>query len=585
MCNPNIRLTRRGFLRLSAGAAGGMLLAGCAGQPLQLTAVPAPTPTPATPTPGGPADSICFNGRVVTMDAADTVTQAVALKDGLVLQTGADTAIRALGGPATQWIDLRGRTLTPGLVDNHNHLSAMGLIGTAFVDINPPGVRTIADLQAKIASAVAVKPKGEWVIAQGFVSFAGRFPDRHDLDPVSPDHPVMLINQGGHMGAVNSNALALAGVTASTPDPRFGVFVRDSRGEPTGTLVNHSAMDCVRRLWVGEVMTPDVWSAATVAPQTRFAAVGVTTFADVNSRGLDKTRAYFEAARSHRMTLRAYIMNTIEYYQELAGRPEAIEAMRYEDAYLRFGGFKFLVDGATVAAHTHEPHNGIAWDIATWDPNRLKEAVTTLHAAGYQCAFHVMGDAAVDMALDAIEAAMRSSPRADPRHRLEHALLNTDRALQRTRDLGVCVSTQPQGIRLLGDLLCDLWGETRAQRIIPTRTWLDMGVPLSLSSDAPTMPWYQPQVTLAGSINRMTATYRVIGPEQRLTVQEALRAHTIGGAYAIFEDKTRGSLEPGKLADLIVWRHDPYTAPPQFFADLTVDLTMIGGRIVHQVSP
>ena len=237
------------------------------------------------------------------------------------------------------------------------------------------------------------------MIAQGYIAFEGRYPDKYDLDAVSPEHPVMLINQGGHMGAVNSYALKLAGVTAATPNPRFGLIVRDEQGEPTGALVNHAAMDVFRRLWTEQVLTQDIVERATIAPQAKFAAVGVTSFGDVNARGVNKVRAYFDVARRGEMTIRGYILNTIEYYQELAGRAEEIEALR------------------------------------------LKEAVSTLHAAGYQCAFHVVGDAAVDLALDAIEYAMNRAPRPAPRHRLEHAVLNTDAALERTRDLGVVVST------------------------------------------------------------------------------------------------------------------------------------------------
>lgn len=593
-------LTRRDFLRGAGLALSTLLLGACGRQErLRITAtLPPPTPTlpPPTPTPAPvstatpvplapvePADLVLTRGRVMTMDPRDTIAQALAVHGDRILAVGDDDQIRAFVGPQTQVLDLGGKAVTPGLIDSHNHLSAVGLIGTAYIDINPPGVKTIADLQARIAEGVARTPPGRWVIAQGFVAFEGRQLDRHDLDPVSPDHPVMLINQGGHIGAVNSYALRMAGVTANTPNPPFGLFVRDEGGEPTGLLINHSAMDVFRRLWARDVLTREILDAATITPQVKFAAVGVTTFEDVNARGLDKVAAYFDAARRGQMSIRGYILNTIEYYQELKGRVDAIRAIQYEDEYMRFGGFKFLVDGAGAVAYTHEPHKGLAWDIATWDLEQLKEAVSTLHAAGYQCAFHVIGDAAVDMALDAIEYAMNAHPRSDPRHRLEHAALNTDAAIQRTRDLGVVVSTQPQVIRLLGDYWRDIWGEERARRIVPTRSWLDRGIPLALSSDAPTMPWYQPQITLAGALLRLTASNQVLGPDQRLTIGEAIRAHTMGGAYAAFEDGVKGSLEPGKLADLIVWTEDPYMASPQQLVKATIDLTMVGGKIVHQV--
>ena len=178
------------------------------------------------------------------------------------------------------------------------------------------------------------------------------------------------------------------------------------------------------------------------------------------------------------MTIRGQVMNVLEYIQELDGRIPAIEAMRYEDDFMHFAGGKCQVDGAGEASFTHEPHNGIAWNMSIWKPEDLKQVVRAFHDAGYQMALHAFGDAAVDMALDSIEAAMNANPRPDPRHRIEHSVLNTDKALQRTKDLGVVISTQPQMIRAFGDGAEKIWGSERMQSMIPTRTWLDMGVPL-----------------------------------------------------------------------------------------------------------
>ena len=186
------------------------------------------------------------------------------------------------------------------------------------------------------------------------------------------------------------------------------------------------------------------------------------------------------------------------------------------------------------------------------------------------------------MALDAIEAAMNANPRPDPRHRIEHSILNTEAALKRTRDLGVVISTQPQFVYAFGDFLTRIWGEERAQRMIPTRTWLDMGVPLALSSDAPSLPWWDPQTTLFGSVSRYSATKKPVSLDQALTIDEAMYAHTMGGAYADFAENKKGSLEPGKFADLIVWHDNPYTADTADILKLTVDVTMVGGKVVHQ---
>jgi predicted amidohydrolase YtcJ len=249
---------------------------------------------------------------------------------------------------------------------------------------------------------------------------------------------------------------------------------------------------------------------------------------------------------------------------------------------MRFAGFKFLLDGQMKMAYCHEPHNGERWDTPTWDPENFKGAVRSLHDTGLQICVHCAGDAAVDLTLDAFEEAMEANPRPDPRHRIEHAILTTPEATRRIADLGVVVSTQPQFIWLGGDGYVPMFGEERARRVIVTREWLEGGVPLAMGSDAPTTPGYTPQVTLFGALARVTASNQRFVPEQALTIQEALRAHTMGSAYAAHEENVKGSIEVGKLADLAVWGDDPYTVPTRELWRIPMDLTMVGGEIVYQ---
>jgi predicted amidohydrolase YtcJ len=550
-----------------------------------LTVIPETTASPlAVPSlpAGTTADLILVNGNIVTIDAKRTAAKALAIKNGIILFVGDDQAVRNMAGDGSQVIDLNGRTVTPGLIDAHCHLSACGLLGTAYVDVSWPAVFTINDMQAKLAEKIASTPAGEWVVGSGWVTFEGRYPNKHDLDPISPNHPVFVVNQGGHMAVVNSLALELAGVNANTPDPGNGRFLREPNGEPSGTVLNHPAMDYFRRLWPPELTSVQTMETSILNPQATFAAMGVTSFQDVYARDMDRMQAYFNIGQRGEMTIRGQVMNVLEYIQELDGRIDAIEAIRYEDDYMHFAGAKFQVDGALEASYTNEPHNGIAWNIPIWKPNDLNEAVRAFHDAGYQVALHTAGDAAVDMALDAIEKAMNANPRPDPRHRIEHSVLNSDKALQRTKDLGVVISTQPTLIRAFADACERIWGEERMQRMIPTRTWLDMGIPVCLSSDAPSMPWWDPQSTLFASIVRVSPSKKPVSPEQALTIEEAMYAHTMAGAYADFAENKKGSLEPGKLADLIVWHDNPYTVATEDILNLTVDLTMVGGKVVHQ---
>jgi len=579
---------RRDFLKLGGVGLAGATLASCnlGSGAVRVTAVPPPVGSAAPPMPslgpGEAADAVLVNGNIVTMDAQRSKAKALAIKDGLIRLVGDEKAARAVVGGTTQLIDLSGRTVTPGLIDAHCHLSACGLLGTAYVDINWPAVSTLEQVQARVAERIAATPRGEWVVGAGWVSFDGRYPNKHDIDPISPNHPVMLINQGGHMAAVNSFALELAGVNASTKDPGNGRFEREANGEPSGLVMNHPAMDVFRRLWPRDLIDLATMEASVLYPQAKFASMGVTSFQDVYAREMSRVQAYFDTARRGEMLIRGQIMNPLEYIQELDGRIAELESKRYESDYMHFAGGKFQLDGVLELSFTNEPHNGLSWQVSIWKPEDLNKCVKVFHDAGYQVACHSIGDAAVDMALNAFEKAMNANPRPDPRHRIEHSILNSDTALQRTKDLGVVISTQPQAIRMFADALETIWGSERTQRIVPTRTWLDMGVPLALSSDAPSMPWWDPQTTLTASVLRLSATNKSVSPEQALTIDEAMYAHTMGGAYANFEEGKKGSLEPGKFADLIVWHDDPYSVAKKDIVNLTVDMTVVGGKVVYQ---
>jgi predicted amidohydrolase YtcJ len=603
------RIARRDFLRaaLAAGAAllGSSLEAcGKGGGARQRATEALPTSPPARPTvtvapttqpalaPALASDTILVNGKVRTIDAADSMAQAVAVKDGLIQAVGSDAQIRALARPTTETIDLAGRFVTPGLIDPHNHLQILGSIQSWYVAFLPPDIKTNDDLRRKLTEVLAQTKEGEWVIGY-YMVVEGGLPNRHDLDPVSPNHPVWLLQQGGHYGSANSVALKLAGITASTPDPVGGVIERDASGEPTGVFYNHRAMDVLRR--VAPVPTPEMVYGFVVNSQAAFAAEGVTTFHDNNVRGVSAVNAYLDADRNGEMLIRGRVYYTLEWPSDLDRALKEIEYYR-GNGFMDFAGFKFLLDGQFQMAYCHEPHNGVRWDVPTWEPQSFKDAVRALHDTGLQICVHCVGDAAVDLTLDAYEAAMNANPRTDPRHRIEHCVVTTPQATQRIRDLGVIVSTQPQFVRLGGNHIPQIVGEARAARAMVTREWLDSGVSMALGSDAPTTPWILPQVTLAGAVTRIGLDNTRFHPEQSITAKEALRAHTMGGAYAGFEEQTKGSIEPGKLADLVVWSRDPVTTFEPFEGSAALDadaliratgslkaqITMVGGKIVHQ---
>jgi predicted amidohydrolase YtcJ len=534
---------------------------------------------------------VLVNGRVITVDSQDSIVQAVALKDGMIQDVGSNQDILALVGPHTEVMDVGEKSVTPGLVDPHNHIQIWGLLESYYVSLMPPEISTIDDLIRRLAEVVAKTPEGEWVMGY-FLSVGGRLPNRHDLDRISRDHPLWIMQQGGHYGSANSLALQIGGITSEMPDPLGGIVERDDKGEPTGVFYNHRAMDLVRRHM--PLPTAEMARESIRTGQPFFASGGVTTFHDNNVRGVDIVNAYLDADQQGDMLIRGRVYSTLEWPQDLE---RALNEIEYYDGngFMRFAGFKFLLDGQAHMAYCHEPHYGTSWNTPAWQPSRFKEAVCALHDTGLQICVHCIGDAAVDLTLDAYEEAMNANPRPDPRHRIEHGILTTPEATRRIKDLGVVVSTQPQFIRIGGDRYPGLFGEERARRVMVTREWLEAGIPVALGSDAPTTPWLRPQVTLLEAVTRITYSGQRYEGEQALTIQEALRAHTMGAAYSGHEEHIKGSIEPGKLADLAVWRGDllgtfddiltgqqSWDAYVRRLKALQVDMTIVGGEIVYR---
>ncbi|MEA3351460.1 MAG: amidohydrolase [Chloroflexota bacterium] len=572
-------LNRRDMLKLSAAALGGAVLACGKGQQLiQNSTTTIRPPTPTSPSDLA-ADTILRNGNILTIDSANTVAEAVAVKDSLIQAVGTVADLDVLVGEATQVIELGGKTITPGLIDAHNHFQVVGLMNSYYIPFLPPDVLTVADLQDALAEAIGQVAEGDWV--KGYFLFVQDidFPTRHILDPVSPNNPVFILQQGGHYGSANSLALEIAGITADTPDPIGGVIGRDPDGEPNGVFYNHRAMDLVRMHM--PLYTQDDVKANIQSSQTLFSTMGVTSFQDNNVRGTRTVDTYMDAGRQNEMYMRGAVYYTLEWPGDIDRALNEVE--RYQDDFMRLAGFKFLLDGQMTMAYCYEPHNGDRWDMPTWDPDVFKDAVRKLHDTGLQICVHCVGDATTDLALDAFEEAMDANPRTDPRHRLEHAIITRPESTQRIKDLGVVVSTQPQFIRLGGDLYADLIGEERARRVMVTREWLDAGIPVALGSDAPSTPWHSPLATLIGAVTRATFSGAVHEPDQALTPYEALRAHTLTAAYAAHEEEIKGSIEAGKLADLIVWSVDPIQSTAKELWNSTIDLTMIDGKIVHQI--
>lgn len=574
-------LNRGEFIKLSAVALGGTALAcGRSEQIVELTATAVPqadAPTAPALVQGGSADIVLINGNLITIDESLPTANALAIKGDKIMQVGTDDSIRNLAGDVTSVIDLGGRTVTPGLIDAHNHLQVWGTLLNMFEPLIPPEVHSLDDLLAKIQTAASEAPEGEWV--QGYFWYVNPLPTRRELDEAAPDNPLWLMQQGGHYGITNSLGLRIAEITAETEDPDGGLIDRDENGEPTGTLYNHRAMDLLR------IHAPQPDSSATVKniqfAEDLMAAFGVTTYHDCNAR-FSAVQGYLQAGREKSLLLRGDVFYTLEWPSDLQ---RALNEIQYDpDAYMRFAGYKFLIDGQIPTWYTHEPHAGVRWNMPTWDPKIFKKAIRQLHDTGLQIAVHCGGDASFDLTLDAYEEAMNANPRLDPRHRIEHGTLTKTESTQRAADLGVQISTQPQFIAFSKtQSLVDHLGQQRAARIMVTREWLDAGINVALGSDTPTSPWQKPQVTLLGAVRRADIDGNPYHPEQEMTIQEALFAHTMGSAHAAIEENSKGSLTAGKYADLVVWSGNFYeVGDPMDIVKINAELTMVGGKIVHE---
>ena len=536
------------------------------------------------------ADTILRNGKVLKLDAGFTSAQAVAVAGNRILAVGTDAEMMALAGADTRVIDLKGATVIPGLRDSHLHTlnAARDIFGVALED-----ARSLDAILAALAQRVATTPKGEWVIAsagwhEGQI-VEGRMPTRQELDRVSPDNPV-FIPRGGHVAVVNSAALALAGISRDTQDPKGGVIVRDAAGEPTGFLVESPAMNLVRR------HLPAMPRARLTEGLARFstilAGLGVTATTEPGATP-DDIGAYMDLWRMGGMKHRVRVMQWAMGLADVKAR-SAVLAPNFGDDWLRIGGFKALYDGGVEGAWTYDPYRVVEGEQpdpafrgkllgpAGGDAEAL-EMFRLAASKGWQFQVHMVGDATTDHVIDLWEQVAKDYPIGDLRWTAMHVMLARPEALDRIKKLGIRVTVQDQSVRLANNMI-RYWGEERAAWCTPTRAVVERGIPTGAGTDAPVAHW-NPFVALWWLVTRKVEIRgritEPLGPQMAVSREEALRLYTMGSAGIDFMDDRAGSIEPGKLADIVVLSDDYMTVPEDGIRDLRSTLTMVDGRIVH----
>lgn len=538
---------------------------------------------------------VLLNGRVFTARPGEPPFDGgVAIVDDRIVAVGGDAAVRAMAPPDARQIDVDGRTILPGFIDPHNHLAFTGA-ELAAVDVRYPGVASIADLVERIAEVAERTPDGTWIRAVGVnpEQFPdGRLPTRWDLDEATRVHPVLVQHMSGHHALANSLALELRGVDDNVPDPAGGRLVRDDRGGVTGYCLD-AAQALVVPIDVdighhGPGFHDDAPLDEIVGDIDRasraYLAAGITSIVDaqVTRRELDAYRAARERGVLGVRVTAMPISSQLDDYLAIG------LAGPFGDEMLAIGPMKFYSDGAltggTAAFSTpYGPHAEFSGSLYWPSEDAFRDAISRAHAAGWQIGVHAQGDRAIDRVLDAYEAALEAHPREDHRHRIEHCGGPRPDQLERMARLGVWAVGQPRYFWDAGDAWLASLDDARVHRLQPYREMADAGVRFALSSDAPVAS-YRTLDTLGSAVTRATVGGAVIGGDQALNVDEALRACTHDAAACYFADDRLGTLEVGKLADVVVLDGDPFTARPERLGEIAVELTLLGGEIAYEAA-
>jgi predicted amidohydrolase YtcJ len=534
-------------------------------------------------------DSALVNGNVITLNNQDTTAEAVAMAGGKIVSVGTTKSITDLLNKESEIIDVQGKTVLPGFVENHCHPSMAGLKLCFEVDVR--NATSIDDIINLLRQKAETLPSGSWVKGFGYNDrrlAEHRHPTRWDLDKASTAHPVFLGRTDGHLAVTNSLGLNIAKITKATADPAGGRFDRDSKtGEPTGVL-RETGQGHVKML-IPPYTVAEI-KEGLVAACRQLAAWGITSFHDAGVDH-DSMIAYQELLAEKKFPLRAAMMIPGYPMLELPGYLNELKTLGIRAGFgndrLRFYGTKFMCDGSMSGwtAALYEPYSDEPdeYGITVCSEEELTNGIVEAHKAGLRPLTHAIGDRAIDIVLDAIEKALQERPDPDHRMTIEHCSLPTPEAVDRIKRLGVLPSSSVGFIYELGPAHVIGIGPERLKRYFPHKTYLEKGILSVGNSD-----WFVSSGNIAqqiyGIVTRKGYTGEVIGPDQAISVKEALRLYTINGAYASFEETVKGSIETGKLADMVVLDRDMLTIPADEIREVKVETTIVGGEIVYDMS-
>jgi predicted amidohydrolase YtcJ len=549
-----------------------------------------------------PADLVLVNGQVLTVDANDSVAQAVAIAGGRIVAVGSDAEVRARAGSATQVIDLQGKAVTPGLIDTHVHFSETDNLYS--IELGDTSITKMDDVLRLVGAQVAKSKPGEWVRGRGWDE--GKLAERRyitaaDLDKVAPNNPVWLEHTTGHYGVANSYALKMAEVGADTKDPPAGTIDRDASGRPTGVM-KESAQGMVERLV--PPYTREQQKAGLLKIVADFNKEGMTGAKDPGI-GPAKWDLYKELLQEGKLTVRMFALwsgaRAVDRNAEVIGRVEANPRLPASlgDGVLFSGGVKMFMDGSGGAR--------TAWMYQDWNKNRTdvdagntgypatppdayRTIVAALHDRGIHVSTHAIGDRAIDWVVDTYDQLLARKPTRGLRHGIIHDNTPSDHAievmarLQREFDAGYPES-QAEFTWWIGDNYAGNLGPVRSMRLNPFRTYTRKSIRWAGGSDYPVTP-YAARYGLWSTIARKTlnGTYGAtpFGTDESVDIKTALRSYTAWAAHQIFLEDRIGTIEVGKEADLAVWSKNMYTVPTDELKDLVCEMTLFRGRVVYR---
>jgi predicted amidohydrolase YtcJ len=519
---------------------------------------------------------ILHRGNIVTIESGPA--QAVAIADGRFVAVGSNAEVLSLAGAGTRKIDLDGKTVVPGFIDAHSHPAEAGVDHLRSVDCD---LRSIDDIVAALRERAGKTPAGAWVFGFKYddtKTREGRWLTVRDLDAVSTAHPVYVQHRGGHTAYVNSAALAKAGIGERTPDPAGGHFHRDGSGHLSGRI-EERATERFEALFPQEI-TIAQHRAGIALISKMMTRAGITSVTDAYATP-DQLRAYREAHTSGELAMRVYCMIGSAHVDKMI---QAGVATGFGDEWVRVGAQKQTCDGSISErtarlSQSYLDRPGYRGIVVT-EEAELYEHARKAHAAGWQNAIHANGDAGIDIALRVYERLQKEMPRADARYRLEHCTVINDALIGRMRALGVIPNPFGTYVYYHGEKM-KAYGAERLESMFALRSFLDAGLRPTMTSDYPPGP-FEPMMALQSMVTRTDWQGHTWGPRQKITVAEALRVGTLHGAHASFEESLKGSIRPGKLADLVVLGQDPTKVDPMQLIKVPIERTMIGGRWVYE---